>query len=301
MKILFVDDEPSIREIFYLTFSKTHELMMAKDGEEALSLAQENYFDLIITDVSLPKLSGVDFIKTLRKERNHTPFIIITGDSNIELAINTFRMGAIDFFLKPFKMTALGNVIDRFESMHINKTETIQSKDLTQISENIEFELLPKIRRVNYYVNFLTSKFSSFPNLKEEDSLALKVILYELISNAIEHGTAGINYLTKKTILENNQDYFSIVEEKCKDSTKKIYVSIDYKPSRLKITVRDEGEGFDPNKVPDPIQNPSLNLYSGRGLFLTKLNIDSIEFNEKGNSVTVTRILTNHSSNETAG
>lgn len=291
MRILFVDDEPAIRELFSISLKKEYDLSIAEDGLEALELAQNNQFDLIITDISLPKMNGVDFIKKIRESGNYTPFIIITGDSNIELAIDTFRMGAIDFFLKPFRIKSIKTVIERFSSMHMNKAELIHSQDFLQLTEEGFYELLPKIDRVNYYVNLLIQKISDLPNMFEEDKLALKVTLYELISNAIEHGTAGINYTQKKEILENNEDYFKKVEERCQDSNKKIQIRTYYKANEIQISIEDEGIGFNPNDVPDPIKNPSANLFSGRGLFLTKLNIDKIEFNEKGNKVTITRFL----------
>lgn len=291
MKILFVDDEPTIRQLFSMAFDKDYELTLAEDGMKALDCVKKDKFDLIITDVSLPKLNGVDFVKTIRKEGDLTPFIIITGDSNIELAINTFRMGAIDFFLKPFRINQIKSIVERFASMHMNKEELIYSRDFIQMDDSSTFQLAPKIRRINYYVNLIIQKLTDLPNLQEEDRLALKVTLYELISNAIEHGTAGINYKDKKKILEQNQDYFSIVDEKCHHSQKKVYVRTKYTPEKLEIQIEDEGNGFDPNQVPDPLKNPSANLFSGRGLFLTKLNIDNIDFNEKGNVVTVTRNL----------
>lgn len=292
MRILFVDDEPSIRELFQISLGVDYNLTLAKDGEEALDIANANTFDLIITDISLPKMSGVDFIRSIRKNGNFTPFIIITGDSNIELAIDTFRMGAIDFFLKPFRVDSIRSVIERFASMHINKEELIRSQDFIHIAEKSQFILLPKIRRINYYVNLLLVILADLPNLKLEDQLALKVTLYELISNAIEHGTAGINYQEKKKILENaNQDYFNYVEEKCKGTNKKVTITLDYSPEQIEMTIADEGDGFNPKDIPDPIKNPSANLYSGRGLFLTKLNIDEIRFNDKGNTVTVVRKL----------
>jgi DNA-binding response OmpR family regulator len=298
MHILFVDDEPAIRELFSISLRKEYDLHIAEDGLQALQLVKDHHFDLIITDISLPKMNGVEFIKTIRKEGNLTPFIIITGDSNIELAIDTFRMGAIDFFLKPFRIASIKTVIERFYSMHFNKTELLHSKDFIHLEENGVYEILPKISRVNYYVNLLIQKISDLPNLMEEDRLALKVTLYELISNAIEHGTAGINYKEKKEILENNGDYFQAVEERCKNTSKKITIRTIYDPKNIKISIEDEGSGFDPNQVPDPIKNPSANLFSGRGLFLTRLNIDQIDFNERGNNVTITRFLKNNTATE---
>lgn len=296
MRILFVDDESSIRELFQISLGNEYKLTIAEDGIKALEVAHNQDFDLIITDVSLPGMNGIDFINSLRKEGNFTPFIIITGDSGIELAISTFRMGAIDFFLKPFRVETIKSVIEKFQSMHINKDKLIRSKDLIFVENKNLFILMPKITRINYYVNLLILKLQDLPNFREEDQLALKVTLYELISNAIEHGTAGLNYNDKKKYLESSSlDYFSLVDERCKNTDKRVRVRTFYTPEQLEVTIEDDGDGFDPSKIPDPIKGSSVNLYSGRGIFLTKLNIDEIYFNEKGNTVRVVRKLSKSS------
>jgi DNA-binding response OmpR family regulator len=296
MRILFVDDEPSIREVFQISLGTEYPLTIAEDGVKALDVARRQDFDLIITDISLPGMSGIDFIKTLRREGNFTPFIIITGDSNIELAIDTFRMGAIDFFLKPFRVGTIKSVVEKFQSMHINKDELIHSQDLTILENKNLFILMPKITRINYYVNLLILNLQNLPNFREEDQLAMKVTLYELISNAIEHGTAGLNYNDKKKYLESSSsDYFNYIDERCKGTDKRVRVYTSYTPTELEVTIEDDGDGFDPSKIPNPITGSSVNLYSGRGIFLTKLNIDEIHFNEKGNSVRVIRKLSKSS------
>jgi anti-sigma regulatory factor (Ser/Thr protein kinase) len=155
---------------------------------------------------------------------------------------------------------------------------------------------MPKITRINYYVNLLILNLQNLPNFREEDQLAMKVTLYELISNAIEHGTAGLNYNDKKKYLESSSsDYFNYIDERCKGTDKRVRVYTSYTPTELEVTIEDDGDGFDPSKIPNPITGSSVNLYSGRGIFLTKLNIDEIHFNEKGNSVRVIRKLSKSS------
>lgn len=98
MKILFVDDEETIRELFWEYFKDEFNVTLASDGMEALAISNQNTFDLIISDISLPKLNGIQFIQKLRADGNQTPFLVITGDSDIQIAIDVFRMGAVDFF-----------------------------------------------------------------------------------------------------------------------------------------------------------------------------------------------------------
>ncbi|EMM88122.1 response regulator receiver domain protein [Leptospira santarosai str. 2000027870] len=80
MRILFLDDEEMIRDLFREIFGIVHDLTLAGTAEEALEICKNNSFDLIITDVRLPKMSGIDFVSKLRDREINTPFIVITGN-----------------------------------------------------------------------------------------------------------------------------------------------------------------------------------------------------------------------------
>jgi len=88
------------------------------------------------------------------------------------------------------------------------------------------------------------------------------VATLEAVNNAIIHGNKSIDH-------------------------KMVIVEIEYDQNQIKITVTDEGEGFDPKKIPDPTMPENIEELSGRGVFLMTKLADSIEFNEKGNSVTM--------------
>ena len=88
------------------------------------------------------------------------------------------------------------------------------------------------------------------------------VATLEAVNNAITHGNKSIDH-------------------------KLVIVEIEYDQNQIKITVTDEGEGFDPKKIPDPTMPENIEELSGRGVFLMTKLADSIEFNEKGNSVTM--------------
>jgi CheY-like chemotaxis protein len=291
MKILFVDDEPTIRELFQETFNKDYELVFADNGMLALEICLKQKIDLIISDINLPKLNGVEFLRKLREENLFIPFVIISGNPNIDHAIDTFRMGAVDFFLKPFRMSNLKDIIEKIRLTHVEKIDIVTLNDLVHEQEKSSFVLNPKIREINQYVYYICNRIVNLPNVGEEDVIAIKVALYELIANAIEHGTAGIDYEEKKKCLEGNGDYFKLVDRKCSDSNKRIFVRLYYSNNKIEIEIEDEGNGFDLSQVPNPIVDPTYNLYSGRGIFLTKMNTDMIQFNEKGNIVKVMRNL----------
>ncbi len=286
MNILFVDDEESIRELFVEFHKSEHSIDLAVNGLEAFEKASNIDYDLIISDISLPKMSGLELIEELRRTGKNSPFIVITGDSDIEIAIKTFRLGAIDFFLKPFKMSALK---DRIQKLNINKVDKseVSLDHIAYFDLSFRLHFSPEIRQVPKFVDHICSHFDYFYYLPKEDLFSIKIVLHELIANAIEHGVGRIKYFEKKAILESGEDYYSRVEDACRKSNEKVLVSIRANEQGFHLTVEDPGEGFDLNSVPNPIENPTRNLVSGRGIFLSRMNIDSITYNEKGNRVEV--------------
>ncbi|EMY62579.1 ATP-binding response regulator [Leptospira terpstrae] len=285
MKILFVDDEETIRELFWEYFKDEFNVTLASDGLEALTISNQNTFDLIISDISLPKLNGIQFIQKLRADGNQTPFLVITGDSDIQIAIDVFRMGAVDFFLKPFRMEALRSRIKKFENADVDLTLLFNSGEIIQFSADCKIKLRPQIKKLNSYIAFIVKQILNSPLATQEDLISIKIVLYELLANAIEHGVAGVSYTEKQECLEANEDYFKLVDSRCAENNTSVFVEISMDDVGITIVIRDEGSGFAVSQIPNPVVNPAANLVSGRGIFLAKMNIDSIVFNEKGNEV----------------
>ncbi|EOQ97290.1 response regulator receiver domain protein [Leptospira wolbachii serovar Codice str. CDC] len=285
MKILFVDDEDTIRELFWEYFKDEFNVTLASDGLEALTISNQKTFDLIISDISLPKLNGIQFIQKLRADGNQTPFLVITGDSDIQIAIDVFRMGAVDFFLKPFRMEALRSRIKKFENADVDLTLLFNSGEIIQFSADCRMKLRPQIKKLNSYIAFIVKQILNSPLATQEDLISIKIVLYELLANAIEHGVAGVSYEEKQDCLESNEDYFKLVDSRCAENNTSVFVEISMDDVGITIVIRDEGNGFAVSQIPNPVINPAANLVSGRGIFLAKMNIDSIVYNEKGNEV----------------
>ncbi|EMK02329.1 ATP-binding protein [Leptospira sp. B5-022] len=283
MKILFVDDEEVIRDLFQEIFGSEYELVLAGTAEQGLTLAESETFDLIITDIRLPRMNGIEFITKLREKGVDTPFIVITGNQDIQISINALRLGAVDFFLKPFRMEAIRYSLLRFKNLFYAGKDLVD-KRMFQVRESRQkFALLPRLGNLNQYVHLILKSLSHLPNLHSEDQLSLKVALYELIGNAIEHGCARINYHQKQELMFQENDYFSYVDKICESKEEWIKVEVDYDDTRVTVILEDGGDGFDPARVPDPVQDPNASQLSGRGIFLVRMNVDSLSYNDKGN------------------
>ncbi len=114
-RILVVDDSARIRDFLagLLLPAEGYEAASACDGQEGLALAMEDTPDLIITDVSMPNLTGVEMVEALRRAGCNVPVIFLTGQGSEETAVRALRLGAVDYFIKPPDPDALMAAIQR--------------------------------------------------------------------------------------------------------------------------------------------------------------------------------------------
>ncbi len=100
--------------------------------------------------------------------------------------------------------------------------------------------------------------------LSEEENYQIRLILEEAITNGISHGN---NY----------------------DTSLKVHISISYENGVIKMSIKDEGEGFNLQEVPDPVKNESMLNPSGRGIYIIKDLADDVKFNDQGNEIIITK------------
>jgi DNA-binding NtrC family response regulator len=113
-KILLVDDDPNSIDLISEVLQKTGlEVVIAKDGEEALNKFSANSFELILTDLMMPRMDGLTLLKEIRKKEKDAVILIITGFGTIESAVSAIKAGAYDYISKPIKMDELELVINR--------------------------------------------------------------------------------------------------------------------------------------------------------------------------------------------
>lgn len=102
-KVLIIDDEKNIRLTLSQAISSLPvEVDTAEDGEQALQMVKEGEFGVILLDLRLPGIDGMEVLRRLRDSRPEVPIVIITAHGNVESAVEAMKLGAIDFLQKPF-------------------------------------------------------------------------------------------------------------------------------------------------------------------------------------------------------
>ena len=128
--VLIVDDEPLIRKSLYeILRIEGYNAHMAGTGEEAMDLLKEDLMDVVITDMKLPKMSGIDLLEKIKKNYQDTEVVLITGFGSIETAVEAMKKGAYDYITKPIIDNEIKMIIQKI----IEKKEILEeNKDLKQ-------------------------------------------------------------------------------------------------------------------------------------------------------------------------
>ena len=103
-KILIIEDEEPIRRVLVRILNEedpSFEIQEASDGKKGLDLIKKESFDLVLCDIKMPKVDGIELLQRTRKTNLTLPFIMLTGHGNIETAVESMKLGAYDFISKP--------------------------------------------------------------------------------------------------------------------------------------------------------------------------------------------------------
>lgn len=116
--LLIVDDDNNVRETLHDLLAETHECHTADRAEQALAYLEVQSYDAVLTDISMPGLSGREILKRIQDKHPATPVIVISGASAKEDAEELLELGAFAFFSKPFQLVDVEEAVNRAIARH---------------------------------------------------------------------------------------------------------------------------------------------------------------------------------------
>jgi DNA-binding response OmpR family regulator len=275
--VLVVDDEPSIRQMLRtFLLEDNYEVLEAESALRAREILEEKSFKIkaVLLDLVMPQVSGEEFLEWLSIAAPQVAVVIISGSHEEEVVIRCLRHGASDFLSKPCDMKDVRAVVRRAIKRQLSRKATTgelkalhPTEGWVELTAPSEFEYLTRMQR------FSDILFTS--RLPQEICEDLRMAMEELGRNAIEWG----NRL---------------------DRDKQFRISYCFFGDRIVLKFEDEGEGFHPEKVPDPSLDPEQHLKNradqgkrpgGFGIFLIQRIMDEVVYSEKGNVVLMTKFL----------
>lgn len=269
VRILIVEDDREVNRELGESFSRRGwQVQSAFDGMEAWERVQREPFDLVLTDIGLPGLNGLELLDRLRESRLVSRVMVMTSASTPEPLVQALKLRACAFFRKPFSAETVAETVAQDLSMPPCKDDL---EVLSAAPNWISLKMRCKVETADRLVRFLRELKMDLP-ASERDAIASA--FREILLNAIEHGARS-------------------------DPDKRVYVSY-FRTSRAVVYyIRDPGQGFSFAKLPHAaVSNaPGLPLEhaqvreelglrpGGFGILLARNLVDELLYNEQGNEV----------------
>lgn len=202
--ILVVEDNKALRIMLKKTLERAgYSVRTATDGKDGLSKLKNEIPDLIISDVVMPEMDGLAFLKEVRKQHPLIPFTLLTIKSELKDYSKGYELGATDYITKPFEMnTLIKKVKKRLNSFQSIKEVIDKDRDTINLEEVslVDFLHTLKINKMNCIVTIFSSKgngtfiiekgeikISEFSNLKGKDAISKVTTLKEGKASIIQH------------------------------------------------------------------------------------------------------------------
>jgi DNA-binding response OmpR family regulator len=286
-RVLLVEDEPAVRSMLAMYLRQEgYDTRDAGDGAAALAMLAQEPAEIVVTDVRMPGMDGLEVLSRVKKAAPETCVVVMTGYGSEEIAIRAMRCGASNYFKKPINLAefgyALGVLADLAASSRVLRADIgcLERETRTLRLGNDLDAIYPVIRDLT-----ATAELFGF----EVDSI--RIGLLEMLTNAIEHGNLSIDRDEKRAALRGGalRELYArrAAEPPGRDRT--VRVAYEFTPAQFACSIADGGEGFAWRSLPDAGDPEYLFAGSGRGIIVTRLIMDEVRYNEQGNEVFIVK------------
>ena len=251
-RILIIDDHDDLATALEEVFLHIgHEVRVMEERSEALAMDNLESFDLVITDLDVESTGPVARLNGSGPDC----FPVVVPPAGPGEHIKAFKLYAANFRRDEFDEDELKDLV---ATVLDYKIRFVDKQDLVaEMHENIEFELPSAISLMHIVLEYLMKRVEKLGVVKAEQS-NLFVALDEAFVNAVKHGNKF-------------------------DARKLVRITAEVSKQEARFTIEDEGEGFDVNNIPDPLDPENLFKTSGRGVLFIYNIMDEVKYNDRGN------------------
>lgn len=296
--ILVVDDSATDRRLVCGLLKANPSLIVteASSGAEALQQIARQIPDIVLTDLAMPDISGLELVTMLRRDQPMLPVIIMTGVGTDETAVTALKMGAASYVPKCRLAQDLIEVVQTvLDAARDDATRERLFQRAT--SRRIEFSIENDPELIAVLVQYLQEETERSGVCDEADRIRVGVALQEALTNACFHGNLEVSSSLREI---DHKQFYALARSRMGISPyqeRRIHVVAEFSPSTARFEIGDEGPGFDPCTIPDPTIPENLEKPCGRGLLLMQMFMDEVKYSQRGNHVVLKKYCREHSRN----
>ena len=290
-QLLLINEQPEFHSHVQTVLAERLEddftLLLATNVEQArASLLSGKTYDAVLLDLGLSRSNGFELMDEMFKACPGLAVIVMSETGNEQTVVEALQRGAMSYLGKSTLQQTLASTLRKVIDANRQQRRICRVRDgLSAVRMDYELENDPTlIRPLLDEVRETLDRF----NIGGGNASQLIVGIEEAIANALYHGNLEIGSELKHT---HFAEFYRQAEQARKDprlSRRSIRLSIDASRDGAKITIADDGQGFDPSAVPDPTLPENLARAHGRGLLMMRTFFDDVRFNKLGNVVTLT-------------
>ena len=265
----------------------------AASGEEALQRIRRLTPDVVVTDLQMGDLTGLDLVEILADEFPDLPVLLMTAHGSEDIATAALQAGAVTYVPKTQLAnrlaTALEQVVELFrgDDRHDRLLKYLSRCDTSFVLENDPLLIPPLITHLQQQLTW--AGICTAP-----ESIRVGIALEEALSNALYHGNLEISreaFEEARAAMVVGEP-FDLVQQRREQppyNQRVIRVQVEMTPQEARFTIEDQGPGFDVSSLPAPDDESAWQRAPGRGLLLIHGLMDEVQYNDRGNRVTLTK------------
>ncbi len=290
-RILVAEDSPTQAfQIQTKLADEGYEVRLATDGKEAIEQIPQFWPHLLLTDMEMPVMDGLDLVTEATDKYPAIPIILITAKGSDETAVEALERGAAAYLPKSLLEEKLFQTID--EVLDVMESADSYSELLGTMQYNeFRFCLENKLELIRPLVDLIQQMIAGVGVCDEAESVRVGVAIDHALRNAMLYGNLE---LSKEELDSEDELYIegepTMIEARAMESQykdRRVKITIELTPQEARYVIQDDGPGFDLSILPRQDDKEILDDDQGRGFVLIRSMMDEVSYNESGNQVTL--------------
>lgn len=286
-RILVAEDSPTQALAIQLKLEGAgHAIAIGRNGREALGILAKQPVDLVLTDLKMPEMDGLQLVEAIRVQHPLVPVILMSAHGSEEIAAEALQRGAASYVPKRRMVQDLLRTVSSILALSSGTRSARKMPECWTRSES-HFTLDNDIAQIPGLVAHLAENAARMKLCDGTGLIRVNVALSEALSNAILHGNLELDSALRE---DDESTYYGLASIRRRQQpyrNRRVTVIEREDAEGATYIVRDDGPGYRPDDLPDPDDPANLERASGRGLLLIRTFMDEVNHNAVGNEITM--------------